>query len=160
MIEIITGNILDAEEQYIAHQCNCLTQRSAGTAKAIFDKFPYSNTYKDRVVPDIMGTIKILGNGLDQRYVINMFAQYYPGKSKYPDSELDGIKIREKNFYKCLLRIAKLPDLKSIAFPWRIGCNLGGGDWEHYLGNIVNFAEYVKLTYDTKVIIYKRDGDE
>jgi len=46
MIEIISGSILDAKEKYIAHCCNCVTQKSAGVALAIFDKYPYSNTYK------------------------------------------------------------------------------------------------------------------
>jgi len=160
MIEIVTGDLLDSKEKYIAHQCNCLTQRSAGTAKAIFDKFPYSNTYADRSEPDVMGTIKILGDGKQQRYIINMFAQYYPGKSKYPTSATDGVKVREKYFHECLLRVARLPNLESIAFPWRIGCNLGGGNWDHYLGTLTNFAQYVKATQNTKVIIYRREGDE
>jgi len=84
MIEIVSGDLLLSPEKYIAHQCNCVTQASAGTAKAIFDKYPHSNTYAERKSPDTMGTIKILGNGQDERFVINMFAQYYPGKAKYP----------------------------------------------------------------------------
>jgi O-acetyl-ADP-ribose deacetylase (regulator of RNase III) len=159
MIEIITGDLLEATEQYIAHQCNCLTQNSAGTAKSIFDKFPYANTYANRTEPDKMGSIKILGNGQDQRFVINMFAQYYPGKSKFPKSTLDGTAVRLDCFYKCLLRVARLPDLESIAFPWRIGCNLGGGDWAAYLGTITNFAQYVEEKQGTRVVIYRREGD-
>jgi O-acetyl-ADP-ribose deacetylase (regulator of RNase III) len=160
MIEIITGDLLESKEKYIAHQCNCLTQRSAGTAKAIFDKFPHANTYAERTEPDVLSAIKILGNGTDQRYVINMFAQYYPGKPKYPNSTKDGILIREKFFHQCLLKIARIPNLESIAFPWRIGCNLGGGIWEHYLGNLTNFANYVEEKQNAKVKIYRRKEDE
>lgn len=160
MIEIVRGDLLLAPEKYIAHQCNCLTQKSAGTAKAIFDKFPHADTYADRANPDVMGTIKILGDGVDQRYVINMFAQYYPGRPKYPTSEKDGTQTRERCFHRCLLRVAKIPELESVAFPWKIGCNLGGGDWEHYLGTLTNFAKYVKEQYDTRVVIYQREGDE
>jgi O-acetyl-ADP-ribose deacetylase (regulator of RNase III) len=168
MLEIVTGDLLESKEKYIAHQCNCLTQNSAGTAKAIFDKFPHANTYAKRVRGedgqttniDVPGTITILGDGKEQRFVINMFAQYYPGKPKYPLSSLDGTLIRQKQFHKCLLRVALLPDLESIAFPWRIGCNLGGGDWEYYLGTINNFAQYVEEKQGAKVIIYRRDGDE
>ena len=29
MIEIVTGDLLEAKEKYIAHQCNCLTENSA-----------------------------------------------------------------------------------------------------------------------------------
>lgn len=159
-VEIITGDLLNSKEKYIAHQCNCLTQNSAGTASAIFHKFPHSNTYAGRTEPDKPGQIQIMGNGADERYVVNMFGQYYPGKPKYPNSSLDGQVVREKYFHQCLLRVAKIPDLESIAFPWRIGCNLGGGIWEHYLGTLTNFANYVKLTQGAKVIIYRREGDE
>lgn len=160
MIEIITGDLLDAKEKYIAHQCNCLTTNSAGAAKAIFDKYPFANTYLNRAEPDVMGSIKILGDGQNERYVINMFAQYYPGRSKYPEAQKDGIITREKSFHKCLLRIAKIEKLESIAFPWKIGCNLGGGDWNHYLGTLTQFANYVEAQQGARVVIYRREGDE
>lgn len=159
MIEIITGDLLDSKEKYIAHQCNCLTQNSAGVAKSIFDKFPHSNTYATRTMADLLGTIKILGNGADQRHVINMFAQYYPGRPKYPNSVKDGTLAREQQFHRCLLRVAEIPNLESIAFPWKIGCNLGGGIWEHYLGTLTNFANYVEGK-GVRVVIYRREGDE
>ena len=107
-IEIVAGDLLNSQEKYIAHQCNCLTQSSAGTARAIFDKFPHSDTYTDRTEPDKPGLIKILGDGVNQRYVINMFGQYYPGKPKYPNSTLDGQIAREKYFHQCLLRVARI----------------------------------------------------
>lgn len=160
MIEIVSGDLLDSTEKYIAHQCNCLSQNSAGAAKAIFDKYPHANTYAGRTEPDVMGTIKILGNGEDQRYVINMFAQHYPGKPKYPNSTKDGTATREFHFHRCLLRVAKIENLESIAFPWKIGCNLGGGNWEHYLGTLHNFAKYVGDQHGTIVRVYRRLGDE
>lgn len=157
MIEIISGDLLDSKEKYIAHQCNCLTQHSAGTAKNIFDRYPYANTYQSRIEPDIMGAIKILGDGIDNRYVINMFAQYYPGRSKYPESKLDGIEVRQKSFYICLNKIVKIPDLESIAFPYGIACNLGGGDWKYYYGVLENFEKYVNEKYKTKVVLYRKE---
>lgn len=156
-IEIISGNLLDAKEKYIAHQCNCLTQHSAGTAKDIFIKYPYADTYKSRVEPDVLGTIKILGNGGEDRYVVNMFAQYYPGKPKYPDSKLDGIRARQQYFYQCLLKISRIPNLESIAFPYKIGCNLAGGDWDYYYGVLNNFALHVGKKYGVKTFLYRKD---
>jgi hypothetical protein len=149
-----------------------LTQTSAGTAKAIFDKYPHANTYSARFKCsngdianiDTPGTIHILGGrtpeGEDLRYVINMYAQYYPGRPKYPNSTKDGLKVREHFFHQCLLRVAKIPDLESIAFPWKIGCNLGGGNWEHYLGTLNNFAKYVKEKRDVRTVVYRHEGDE
>lgn len=160
MIEIIIGNILECDAKYICHQTNCVSKNSAGLAKDLFNKYSYANCYSDRTDSSKPGTIDIRGNGINQRLVINLHGQVYPGKVRYPDSELDGILAREKYFYHGLLRIAKIPDLQSIAFPWRIGCNLAGGNWGNYFCMLNNFAKYVKNTYDTKVILYKREDDE
>ncbi len=160
MIEIVTGDIFDATEKYLCHQTNCVTQRAAHLSKDVFARYPYADIYTGRTEPNKPGTIEIRGNGQDQRYVINLLGQYYPGKPKYPYSTLDGVHIRQKYFYRCLLRIAQLPNLESVAFPWRIGCGAAGGVWEVFLGNITNFANHVEKTQGAKVIIYRREGDE
>ena len=94
MIKIITGDLLDSQEKYIGNICNCVTQNSAGVAKAIFDKYPYSDSYTNRKTPDNLGNILISGIRLNNRFVINLYSQYYPVYSKYPESSLDGIKAR------------------------------------------------------------------
>jgi len=160
MIEIVTGDLFDAKEKYLVHQCNCVTNRSAHLAKDVFEKYPYADIYTARTEPDKPGTFILRGNGEDQRYVVALLAQYYPGKSKYPTSKIDGIEIRRKYFHNALIRLAKTPDLVSLAFPWRIACGAAGGDWEWYLGTITNFAQYVKENQDAKVVIYRREGDE
>lgn len=161
MIEIITGDLLEAKEKYILHQTNCVsTGGAAGIAKSIFDKYPYANCYIDRIAHSKPGTIDIRGNGLDQRFIINLHGQFYPGSPKYTDSNKDGLFVREKYFHQCLLRVAKIKDLESIAFSWRVGCGIAGGSWDHYLGTITNFANYVAEKQGARVIIYRRDGDE
>jgi O-acetyl-ADP-ribose deacetylase (regulator of RNase III) len=155
MIEIINDSILNSDEKYIAHNCNCITQKSAGTAKSIFDQFTYSNTYQNRTSPSKQGTIEILGNGINQRYIINMYVQYYPGKPKYDN--FDGSRPREKYFHSCLLQVAKIENLTSIAFPYGIGCNLGGGNWDYYYGTLINFEKFVNNKFGTTVKIYKKD---
>jgi O-acetyl-ADP-ribose deacetylase (regulator of RNase III) len=159
MIEVITGDLFEAPEQYICHQCNCVTNRAAHLAKDVFERFPYADIYSGRVSPDAPGTVIIKGNGQDQRYVAALLGQYYPGFPKYPDSALDGPKVREKYFHRALIHLAKTPGLQSIAFPWKIACGAAGGNWEHYLGTLENFAKYVEATQGTKVVIYRREGD-
>lgn len=148
MIIEIDGDIAKVDTQYIAHQCNCLSQQSSGLAKILFEIFPWCDIYKDRVSkdhpdfhPDCPGEISIHGNGQDQRYVINMLAQFWPGKPKYPESTLDGYKAREHYFKSCLQKITKIENLKSIAFPVNIGCGLAGGNWIQYKSFIEHFAE-------------------
>jgi len=161
MIEIITGDLLDATEKYILHQTNCISNSgAAGVAKAIFDKYPYADCYLSRTEVSKPGTIDIRGNGEDQRFVINLHGQYYPGGCRYPESSLDGVRVRQKYFYRGLLRVAKLEGLESIALPWRVGCGIAGGDWEYYLGTLTNFANYVEEQQGARVVIYRREGDE
>lgn len=153
MIEIVHGNLLDAKEKYIAQQCNCISKKAAHLAFDVFKRFPYADIYSTRPNTDKPGTIVIKGDGDSQRYVINMLGQYYPGSPKYPNSALDGSKIRENYFYKCLLEIAKIKNLESIAFPYKIGCGAAGGDWKHYFANLNNFEKYVSKQ-GTKVVLY------
>lgn len=159
MLEIVNGDLFDAKEKYLLHQCNCITNRAAHLSKDVFEKYPYADIYTGRTQPSKPGTIEIRGDGQEKRFVINLLGQYFPGKPKYPDSKLDGTLAREKYFHKCLLKVAKIENLESVAFPWRIGCNLGGGNWDHYLGTINNFAQYVDEK-GIQVRIYRREGDE
>lgn len=159
MIEIVTGDLFDAKEKYLVHQCNCVTNKAAHLAFDVFEKYPYADIYTPRIEPDKPGHIIIRGNGQDQRYVAAILGQYYPGRPRYPLSSLDGAAAREKYFYNGLLRLAEVPDLESVAFPWRIACGAAGGNWEHYLGKITNFAQYVGEK-GVKVKIYRREGDE
>jgi len=140
---------MDATETYICHQCNCLTNRSKHLASTVFKKFPYADVYTKRQEPSLPGTIEIRGDKTkDQRSVIAMFAQYYPGKAKYPTSKKDGTQARLDYFKSCL---EKMKNLKgSFAFPAGIGCGAAGGDWENYYATIISFSE----KYSKKVTIY------
>lgn len=159
-MEIIIGDILKSKEKYIAHQCNCLTINCAGLAKSIFLEFPYANVYKTRdniynwkLTRDKPGTINVSGNGVDERYVVNVFGQVFPGKPKFPDSPTDGYCAREKYFEKSLNEILKIENLESIAFPYGIGCNMAGGNWQNYLKMITLFAEKTEAS----VFLYKKE---
>jgi len=148
---IVSGSLFDAKEKYIVHQCNCVTSRAAHLAKDMFQRFPYSDIYTPRKEPDTLGSIIVKGNGQDQRYVINLLGQYYPGKPKYPDSKKDGTKVREAAFLRGLKSIHKIKDLESVAFPFKIGCGAAGGDWNKYFEMICKLAKNTTA----KVAIYK-----
>lgn len=160
MIKIVSGDIFDSTEKYLCHQCNCITQKAAHLSKDVFARYPYADIYTGRSTPNQPGTIEIRGNGQDQRYIVNILGQYYPGNPKYPTSLKDGVLAREKYFHRALLALAKVPSLESVAFPWKIACGAAGGDWNHYLVTITNFANYVESSQGTKVVIYRREGDE
>ena len=157
MLRIIKGDIFDAKEKYLVHQCNCQSKKSSGIAREVFTKYPYSNIYENRNIPDKVGSICIKGNGIDRRYVINLFGQNYPGKPSFSPFSLDSFNSREEHFKKGLFEISKLNYLESICFPWKIGCGAAGGNWETYLEILINFADYVNKLQQVDIIIYKKD---
>lgn len=158
-MKFINCDILKFECDYIVHQCNCISKGSKGLAKRIFDTFPETNIYKNRNKPDIPGTISItklelnLLNSSPNFKVINLFAQYYPGKSNRTNDSED---LRLKWFHKGLFEISKL-EPKTIAFPNGIGCRLAQGKCSKILNLINNFDCYTQKMYNTQVFICNYD---
>jgi O-acetyl-ADP-ribose deacetylase (regulator of RNase III) len=153
-IKIINGDLLNATEDYIVHQCNCVSTDAKTLAKLIFDKYPYANSYKNRTVStrSIPGTIEIFGDGKNKRFIINAYAQYYPGVTMYPS---DNKEVRIGWFWDCLDNIAQIENIrnKTIAMPYNIGCGAGGGDWIQYYNSIRSFAIRKKIY----ITLYKID---
>ena len=153
MVKVVTGDLLESKEQYIAHQCNCVTKSAAGLASYIFKKCPYSNVYYSRQHKSEPGTIQVCGDGINNRYVINMFSQYYPGGA-WDDFPNDTYELREEYFKKCLTAISEINNLQSIAMPVKIGCGLAGGNWDKYLNMIENFADNIYKKNRAYVTLY------
>jgi uracil-DNA glycosylase len=133
-VYIYNKNILDTKYQLVAQQCHCVAaiKKGAGLAKEIAQKFPYADFYSKRIKDSNPGTIKVVG-GKGKRWICAMFAQFHPGKNK-------GSENREKWFKMCLAKISKIKNLHEIAFPYKIGCGLAGGDWNFYRSQIEKFA--------------------
>lgn len=157
--EIVHGNLLEAKEQYICHQCNCISDYAAGLAKQIFQRFPYSDIYSCRkdypmefrpLSWEKPGSIITKGDGDSQRYVINMLCQISPGKYKQSYTT-DSYENRLKYFQMALDKISRLKGLNSVAFPYGIGCGLAGGNWDDYY----SMLEKLSLKVNAKVRIYK-----
>jgi len=160
MLNIVSGDILETEIQYIAHQCNCVSSSYSGLAYGIFTKYPYANIYEERSSGKYIhlpGDIHIRGDGNNNRYVINIMGQIYPGgPNKSGLLEVtDNANNRKKFFYDCLIDIAEIPGLVEIAFPYRIGCGLAGGNWEEYEELLKKFAVYVEHKRKAEVYILK-----
>jgi O-acetyl-ADP-ribose deacetylase (regulator of RNase III) len=152
MIKIIDGDLLEAKEKHIAHQCNCTSSTWSGVAKAIFEKFPYSNSYDGRneSSKNTLGTIDVFENGPEDKIIINMYAQFYRGKPGYG---IDSYEERKKNFISCLEEISKIKGIKNFSMPYKIGCGLAGGIWEEYLEILEKFSKEKKID----IFIYKKD---
>lgn len=167
MIQTINKSLLEADTKYIAHQCNCTTTHSAGIAKAIFDRYPWANTYKNRKLASVQGTIDIIENR--KPYVINMYIQYYPGKAKLSnlgnlfDSPFefiieDSAKNRINYLRKCLNKISEIENIESIGFPEGMGCRLAKGNWNDIRPILEEFAEKIYKEQNAQTFLYKYDN--
>ena len=161
------GDLLEAIEDYIVQQCCCTACRPHGLSKAIADRFPHGNVYakrkpvaprrntacpEDRPQP---GTTLIVGNGTNERYIACLFGQMamgLPGKYEafgIPDKGTD----REKYFSQSLEHLSKqIPASSTLAFPYKIGCGLAGGNWSNY-EKILTEWEQQHIGYT--IVLYK-----
>jgi hypothetical protein len=104
---------------------------------------------------DIPGTIIVRGSSDPadkQRLVVNMLAQYYPGKHRFAT---DTATLRKQWFQQCLNVIANLTNLQSLAFPYGIGCGAAGGSWPEYRLMICKFAARIP---HVRITIYQLPG--
>lgn len=150
-LTIVSGNLLDAGEQYIVHQTNCLTTRAAHLAYDVFQRFPHADIYAERgrlgVLKEgaaglrhVPGTIQVRGN------IINLLGQLGPGLPRAQRAVAglgvlpDTAAVREDWFRAGLAAIGALPGVESLAFPHSIGCGAAGGNWVAYRAMLDAFA--------------------
>ena len=129
MIKIVDGDILQASEDIIAHQVNCMSVMGGGIARQIKSKYP--KVFKDYQIylTNTKFPIQALGDchfvKVDEnKYVANLFGQYKYGTDK---QQTDYKALEEALF---TLKINAKDHNLSVAIPYNIGCSLGGGDWE------------------------------
>ena len=144
-----SGNLLDAEEEYILQQCNCVACSPHGLSAAIAKKFSFADPYSRRrslkqrnfaVEEDQPnpGSIQLLEDENCSTKVVCLFAQYGMGKpysytNKGSTAVLDSFELRQKWFKLCLDQVAEqVAPGSSLAMPFQIGCGLAGGDWNVY----------------------------
>lgn len=173
-INYIEGDLLLTDCEVIAHQVNSQGVMGSGVAKAIRERWPevyqeYYNSWKS-LNGDIFGG-ELFVKTHDGKYIANICAQYYYRGVK---SEFDmmmktdayrapqlisgndvysGVPLRFTNYealFRGLLKTKKdMQDnnLISIAFPYKMGADRGGGDWD------IVFAMIQAVFRDTDFII-------
>jgi len=117
-MKVIKGNLLN-QQGVILHQVNCKRVMGAGIAKQIRSLYPQHYI-------DYLNTPQQLGNIVITRIspsltIIGLFAQDGYGRNKQHTNY--------KALKECLIKVAQL-NIQPIYAPYKIGCGLGGGDWE------------------------------
>lgn len=129
MLRIVKGNLLDANENVIAHQVNCMGAMGSGVAHDIREKWPeVYKIYRDLVKTHehglLMGSVLYIRVSKNQ-WIANIFGQLDYGYSNKTYTDYDMLR---HGLYD-LKGLAEERDW-SIAMPYRIGCGRGGGDWD------------------------------
>lgn len=165
----VEGNILNFKEQYMAQQCNTISTKSHGLSQQISRKWPHCDPYKkrrnigtknlaienDRPNP---GSIEVFPlNEKKEQFVVCMYAQRgmgvpYSFNNQNKELGLDDYKLRAFWFEECLKEIEKLKP-KSIAFPYKIGCGLAGGNWEETYKPLLE--KFAARNPNVKIVLYK-----
>ena len=119
----IYGDICKIKKGIICHQVNCKRKMGKGLASKIRYKFP--NHYFD-----YMNTIPELGKILITQitsnfYVVGLYSQDGYGSDGKLYTNYDA-------FVQCIKELKAFSDATNlpIFIPFKIGCGLGGADWE------------------------------
>ncbi|MEO0236787.1 MAG: uracil-DNA glycosylase [candidate division WOR-3 bacterium] len=142
---------------YLINLCDCISIGNKGEdlVLRVFNKYPYANTYMERnaTTKSIPGTIQIKGDGHQNRYVINFYAQFYPGPPFFPS---DDISKRCEWFNQCLTKLMDIKEIKSLAFPQDIGLYPKINFRSKYLEMIDDFQKryYLKHCVNIQIVNY------
>ena len=151
MLTYKKGDLLEAEERYIAHGCNAQGVMGSGVAKALRDKWPeVFNQY--RRLYEVAGLDLGFVQGVlveNNKTVLNAITQdRYGTDRRHADYEA---------IAKCFGNINSLisgledPEHRVVAIPM-IGAGLAGGDW------MVIEQIIVSETPDIDVVVYQLEG--
>ena len=146
-IKIYNGNLLDADEDVIVHHTNIEGKMGAGVALAIKRRWPevyaaYSELCNKTPDKDVLlGRIQYIPINHNQQ-ICNFFAQ-----SLTPRFD-EGKRCTDYGaFESCLLELNRVFSGKSVAFPYRIGSALGGGDWGYILDMIIENCPDINISF-------------
>lgn len=157
MIKIIQGSVLDAQEQYVLQQCDCISTQAKDLDSEYKNEFPWANVYGLREPMNGFrhiaknefrgkpGEIKVFPSGTDEPSIVAMFSQICPGRpftglNKSKKFKDDTVENRAKWFAQCFDELTKL-NPESVAMPYEFGCYKNGADWEKYSDTIQEFND-------------------
>ena len=129
MVKIIEGNIFDSKANIIGHQCNCQGVMGSGVAAEVKKRYPhvfqaYRNDYNNGLLK--LGYVCFATAKPDQ-VIANICGQ---DKFGYDGS----VYTNYDKLQTCLDKVKEFAifeyDVKPvIAFPYKMSCHRGGGDW-------------------------------
>lgn len=159
MIIHMPGDLLKVQKEMnldvICHQVNCQGKMASGIAKQIRDTYPqvyeaYRAKYDAMVTTGVsvmLGDIQLVPlyedfmKDIKHQHVCNMFAQNNYGYDGRRYTSYDA-------FWICLNNLKQvLPTGSTIGFPYLIGCDRGGANW-----NVIEAM--IREVFDKDYVVY------
>lgn len=153
MIKIKYGDLLEATEDVICHQCNTEGVFGGGLAAQIAKKYPecayFTEMFADTFGPDeVLGQVHYWTLSDKSRTICNCFTQNSDFTTNYD--------MLEKAFRE-ILSICKQEGL-SVAVPYMYGCGIAKGDWNKVLDIFTSLSSEIGI--DISIYYLKvKDGD-
>ena len=127
-VTIIDGDLFNTKAKYICHQVNCQGKMGSGVAAQIREKFPEAYEDYNKLCSMTKNKEVLLGEVQTVHcktgvVICNLFGQLNYGYNGKTFTSYDAF----KNAIDWLNRY--IPDGETVAMPFRIGCGLGGADW-------------------------------
>ena len=135
-IELVKGDVTNVECDVILHQVNCKGVMGSGVAMAIRQKYPEVYHAYVNLTGSHLGKTELLLGAVqtvdthDGKTVANLFSQ-----NNYGYGQL------HTNYEAMKTGLAKLNDIakgKTIALPYKMGSDRGGGSWDIVYSLIVS----------------------
>lgn len=127
----IKGNLFDSKADVLCHQVNLYGVMGGGIAAEVRERFPdayrkYKNFCSEyKFSEQLLGTSLIVKtDATEKQYIANCFCQN--------ESSKDGCLTNYEKMRECFIYVInwmKQNGKKSVAFPYKIGCGIAGGDW-------------------------------
>ena len=146
IISYVKDDLLNTDLKYIAHGCNARGKYGKGVAKLIREKYPEAYEEYMRIHNStglLLGDYSVAKSG--NKYIFNFVTQDRYGTDGAKYVSYDAIWNVFHNFDMTAKNI--LDGYVKLAIP-KIGCSLGGGDW-----NVVS-AIIDSITPHTRVYVY------
>jgi O-acetyl-ADP-ribose deacetylase (regulator of RNase III) len=141
MVTEIQTDIFLADADIIVHQANCFHTMGSGIARVIRENFPeaYEADLKTKKGDkNKLGTFSVAKVESEEnprlQRIVNLYSQYDFGRQERHTS-YDAMDKGLRHLHNQVIEYNQttqggLNPMRTIAIPWRIGSNLGGGDWK------------------------------
>lgn len=133
------GNLLtDPTISVIGHQANCQNTFGSGIAASIKELYPSAyeaDTMASKNQTNVLGNTSYVGTKKDGRHVVifNLYGQNLFGRENRKTNYEALFSALEKMRHVCDMAkttyLAMGKPMPNVGFPYKMGCDRGGGDW-------------------------------